>query len=142
MIKTIAFDADDTLWHNERIFISANGKYKKLLSQYHNEDWIEARLDEAEMRNIKHFSYGIKGFALSMIETALELMEGRVKGDEIKDIITYARKMISSPIGVLERVKETMSNATAIWLKQKVIFLIRRQKLLVRDLETSLARSR
>ncbi len=142
MIKTIAFDADDTLWHNERIFISATGKYKKLLSQYHNEDWIEARLDEAEMRNIKHFGYGIKGFTLSMIETALELMEGRVKGDEIKDIITYARKMISSPIEVLERVKETMSNSTAIWLKQKVIFLIRRQKLLVRDLETSLARSR
>ncbi len=108
MIKTIAFDADDTLWHNERIFISAKAKYKRLLSRYHDEDWIEARLDKAEMQNIKHFGYGIKGFTLSMIETAVELTEGRVKGDEIKDIITYAREMMSSPIEFLEGVTETI----------------------------------
>ena len=61
MIKTIAFDADDTLWHNERIFISAKGKYTSLLSKYHDEKWVEDHLDAAEMRNIKHFGYGIKG---------------------------------------------------------------------------------
>jgi len=61
MIKTIAFDADDTLWHNERIFLSAKEKYKRLLAKYHDENWIEERLDKAEMRNIRHFGYGIKG---------------------------------------------------------------------------------
>lgn len=108
MIKTIAFDADDTLWHNERIFLNAKEKYKKLLSKYHDMNWIEERLDAAEMRNIKHFGYGIKGFTLSMVETAVELTEGRVKGNEIQEIITYSREMLASPIEILEGVEETI----------------------------------
>jgi putative hydrolase of the HAD superfamily len=108
MIKTIAFDADDTLWHNERIFLSAKEKYKRLLSKYHDGRWIEERLDEAEMRNIKHFGYGIKGFTLSMIETAVELTEGRVRGHEIREIMAYAREMLAAPIEVLEGVEETI----------------------------------
>ncbi len=108
MIKTIAFDADDTLWHNERIFLNAKEKYKRLLSKYHDGEWVEEHLDEAEMRNIKHFGYGIKGFTLSMIETAVELTEGRVKGSEIKDIIGYAREMLASPIEILDGVWNTI----------------------------------
>ncbi len=110
MIKTIAFDADDTLWHNERIFLSTKEKYKQLLSNYHDEDWIVDRLDAAEMRNIKHFGYGIKGFTLSMVETAVELTEGRVKGFEIQEIITFAREMLASPIEVLDGVEETIKH--------------------------------
>lgn len=108
MIKTIAFDADDTLWHNERIFLSTKEKYKELLSNYHDKDWIEERLDATEMRNIKHFGYGVKGFTLSMIETAVELTEGRVKGNEIQKIITFARQMLASPIEILEGVEKTI----------------------------------
>lgn len=108
MITAIAFDADDTLWHNERIFISAKEKYKRLLANYHDANWIEQRLDETESRNIAHFGYGIKGFTLSMIETAVELTEGRIKGGEIQQIIEYAREMMNSPIEVLEGVRETI----------------------------------
>ncbi len=112
MIKTIAFDADDTLWHNERIFLSTKEKYKKLLSKYHDKNWIEERLDKTEMRNIKHFGYGVKGFTLSMIETAIELTEGRVKGEEINEIIAYSKEMLSSPIEVLEGVEETIKEVS------------------------------
>jgi putative hydrolase of the HAD superfamily len=108
MITTIAFDADDTLWHNERLFISIKDRYKSLLSEYHDGDWIERRLDEAETRNIQHFGYGIKGFTLSMIETACELTEGRVTGDKILEIINFAREMLAAPIDVLEGVRETV----------------------------------
>lgn len=109
MIKTIAFDADDTLWHNERIFLSAKKKYQELLAGYRDHDWIEQRLDEAESRNIQHFGYGIKGFTLSMIETACELTEGRITGSEIREIIGFAREMLESPIEVLDGVHETIS---------------------------------
>lgn len=109
MIETIAFDADDTLWHNERIFISAKEKFTALLANYHEPDWIEARLDETESRNIAHFGYGIKGFTLSMIETAIELTEGRVTGDEITWIIANARQMMTSPIDLLPGVVETVA---------------------------------
>ena len=135
MIKTIAFDADDTLWHNERIFLSAKGKYKKLLSKYHDEPWIEARLDKTEMKNIKHFGYGVKGFTLSMIETAVELTEGRVSGSEIGDIIGYAKEMLASPIEVLDGVRETIEELSVSYR----IMLISKGDLF--DQESKLARS-
>jgi putative hydrolase of the HAD superfamily len=135
MIKTIAFDADDTLWHNERIFLSAKEKYKKLLSNYHDEDWIVERLDAAEMRNIKHFGYGIKGFTLSMVETAVELTEGRVKGSEIQEIVNFSREMLASPIEVLEGVEETVRTLS----EDFHLMIITKGDLF--DQETKLARS-
>jgi putative hydrolase of the HAD superfamily len=108
MIKTIAFDADDTLWHNERIFVDIKDRYKALLGEYHDADWIEQRLDEAETVNIQHFGYGVKGFTLSMIETAIDLTEGRITGNQIKEIIGYAREMLSHPVDLLEGVKDTV----------------------------------
>jgi putative hydrolase of the HAD superfamily len=135
MIKTIAFDADDTLWHNERIFLSAKEKYKKLLSGYHDEDWIVERLDAAEMRNIKHFGYGIKGFTLSMVETAVELTEGRVRGSEIQEIVNFSREMLASPIEVLEGVEETVRTLS----EDFHLMLITKGDLF--DQETKLARS-
>ena len=113
MITTIAFDADDTLWHNERIFLDAKGKYQRLLAAYHDEEWIGERLDEAESRNIKHFGYGIKGFTLSMIETACDLTENRITGKEIQQIITFAREMLASPVELLEGVRETVGELSA-----------------------------
>lgn len=108
MIKTIAFDADDTLWHNERMFVSIKDKYKKLLSAYHDGEWIEKHLDEAETRNIQQFGYGVKGFTLSMIETAIELTEERITAAEIKQIIGFARELLSYPVELLEGVKDTI----------------------------------
>jgi putative hydrolase of the HAD superfamily len=135
MITTIAFDADDTLWHNERIFLDAKGKYQRLLSAYHDESWIGERLDEAETRNIKHFGYGIKGFTLSMIETACELTENRITGREIQQIITFAREMLASPIELLEGVSETIRELS----KQYNLMVITKGDLF--DQEAKLARS-
>jgi len=108
MIRTIAFDADDTLWHNERIFLHAKDRYAKLLERYHAPEWIEERLDATEARNIRHFGYGVKGFTLSMIETAVELTEGRVTGNEVREIIGLARAMLGAPVEILEGVRETV----------------------------------
>lgn len=107
-IEVIAFDADDTLWHNESLFTITQEKYRKLLAKYHNEEWIESRLFDTETRNIQHFGYGIKGFTLSMIETAIELSEGRVTGTEISQIIEFAKEMLKSPIELLDDVLETV----------------------------------
>ncbi len=108
MITDIAFDADDTLWHNERIFIDAKERFKALLARYHSPEWNEQRLDETEAKNIRHFGYGIKGFTLSMIETAIELTDGRVTATEIGEILDTAKTMMASPIETLEGVRETV----------------------------------
>lgn len=105
----IGFDADDTLWHNERLFVEVQATFKQLLAQYHSPEWIEQRLYAAEMRNLPHFGYGIKAFALSMIETAVELTEGRISGHDIQAIIDAAKKMIASEVELLDHVADTVA---------------------------------
>lgn len=108
--KIIAFDADDTLWQNERLYARTQGQFKDLLAHYHSPDWIAERLYETEMRNLPHFGYGIKAFALSMIETAVELTEGRITGHDIQVIIDAARNMLAADIELLDHVAETVAH--------------------------------
>lgn len=107
-VDVIAFDADDTLWHNEPLFTLTKEKFERLLLKYHSQEWVGRKLDETEMRNIEHFGYGIKGFTLSMIETAVELTEGRITGSEIMEIIGFAREMMKHPVELLEGAQETV----------------------------------
>lgn len=104
----IAFDADDTLWHNEGHYTDAQTILKQLLSRYHPPEWVEERLYETEMRNLQHFGYGIKGFALSMVETAIELSEGRISAAEIKTIIDAAKAMLVAEVELLEYAVATL----------------------------------
>lgn len=134
-IEVIAFDADDTLWHNESIFTLTQDKYKKLLAKYHSEEWIESKLYDTETRNIQHFGYGVKGFTLSMIETAIELSEGRISGAEINQIIEYAKEMLKSPTELLEDVEETIFNLS----KTHELMIITKGDLF--DQESKIARS-
>jgi len=130
----IAFDADDTLWHTESIFSEAQEKYKRLLEHYQPEG-IDKRLYEAELENLQHFGYGVKGFTLSMIETAIQLTEGRVKGSEIQEIINFAKKMLQTPIELLPDVEWVIHK-----LAQTIpLMIITKGDLL--DQETKIARS-
>jgi len=109
MFDLIAFDADDTLWHNETLYSKTQDKFKQLLSNYQSAEWIEQALYEREMRNLQYFGYGIKGFALSMIETAIELTQGRISGAEIQEIINFARDMLKAPVQLLEHAEEVIA---------------------------------
>jgi putative hydrolase of the HAD superfamily len=107
-IELLGFDADDTLWHNMPIFRSAEARIAELLSRYHDPEWITRRLDETQIRNLEHFGYGIKGFTLSMIETAIELSEGRITGEEIRQILETAREMLQAPVELMDGVSEAI----------------------------------
>jgi putative hydrolase of the HAD superfamily len=108
MFDIIAFDADDTLWHNEPLFHATQERYRQLLAKYHSPEWIDERLYATEMRNLEHFGYGIKSFALSMIETAIELTEGRISSGEIQQIIEYAKTMLCAEVNLLDHVSEVI----------------------------------
>ena len=86
-LTTIGFDADDTLWHNERFFRLTQERFAALLADYAPPAQLEARLLEAERRNVGHYGFGIKGFVLSMIETAIEVTEERVPAAVIGDAL-------------------------------------------------------
>lgn len=106
---TIAFDADDTLWHNESLFAVTQGKFRELLAPYSDAAQIDKQLFATETRNLAHFGYGIKGFTLSMVETAIELTGGRIGGQEIRQIIEWGRVMLASPVELLPGVEEVVA---------------------------------
>ncbi|NDR57114.1 HAD family hydrolase [Aliiruegeria sabulilitoris] len=100
-LTTIAFDADDTLWHNERFFVLTQDRFAELLADYAPRDHLDERLLEAEKRNIVHYGYGIKGFMLSMIETAIEITEERIPAAAIRQILDMGQEMLRHPIELL-----------------------------------------
>lgn len=113
MFDVIAFDADDTLWHNEPLYRDIQQHVSAMLTQYHEPDWVMQRLYETEIRNLGHYGYGAKGFTLSLIETAIELTEGRISGGEIQQIIELTKAMLRAPIELLDGVRETIEQLSA-----------------------------
>ena len=109
MPPLIAFDADDTLWENEIYFERVIDRFKRLLSPGCDPAWTERELYETEKRNMSHFGYGIKGFTLSMIETALDLTKGAVTGRQIRQILDYGKEMLQMPIEPLPHVEEVLT---------------------------------
>ncbi|QMU29837.1 HAD family hydrolase [Adhaeribacter radiodurans] len=107
-IKVIAFDADDTLWVNEPIFTFTQERFMEVLAPYVDSKILEAKLYEIEIRNLSLFGYGIKGFILSMIETAIELTAGKISGHEVQQIINLGKVMLDHPVEVLPNVQETL----------------------------------
>jgi putative hydrolase of the HAD superfamily len=110
MFDIIAFDADDTLWHNNRIFVETRRKFSHFLAKYQDPESIEDRLNDTELANLQRYGYGVKGFALSMIETAIELTGERITAAEIKDIIKLAWEMQTTPLGLIHGVRETIDH--------------------------------
>jgi len=107
-VEVVGFDADDTLWHNERHYTEAKERFHRILARYHDQEWIEQRLDQTELQNLKRYGYGIKSFTLSMIETAIQMTEGRIIGSDIQEIITLAWEMLGRPMEIFEGVPEML----------------------------------
>jgi len=108
-ITTLGFDADDTLWHNEEIFRLTQDRFAELLSNYAETDHLRERLMEAEERNLGHYGFGVKGFTLSMIETALEVTQNRAPGAIISQLVEAGKDMLAHPIALLPQVAETVT---------------------------------
>lgn len=107
-LTTIGFDADDTLWHNERFFRITQERFAELLADFAPQDHLEDRLLEAEKRNVGHYGFGIKGFVLSMIETAIEVTEEKVPAAVIGELMSAGRDMLEHPIELLPHAREVI----------------------------------
>ncbi|CAA0175024.1 HAD family hydrolase [Tenacibaculum maritimum] len=109
-IKVIAFDADDTLWVNETYFREAERRFAKLLSAYETENKIDQELFKTEIKNLAIYGYGVKGFMLSMVESALELSNYRISQQTIEEILDIGKEMLEKPIELLEGVEEVLQS--------------------------------
>ena len=105
---TVGLDADDTLWHNERFFRMSQARFAEVLADHAEPDHLAQRLEAAERRNLARYGFGIKGFVLSMIETAVEVTEGRVPGEVVGALLAQGREMLAHPIELLPGVAETV----------------------------------
>jgi len=132
---TLGFDADDTLWHNETIFEHVHERYRALLARFHDAATVDRTLFATEMRNLERYGYGVKGFTLSAIETAIALTAGKISADEIQQLIALGQDMLAHPVEVLDGVAETLAHLSG----QYRLLVITKGDL--RDQERKIARS-
>ena len=133
--SVICFDADDTLWHNERAFRLTQERFRELLSGHAAPEDLDSRLLEAERRNLGHYGFGVKAFMLSMIETAIEVTEQRVPASVVAELIAAGREMLEHPIELLPAAREAVEAMAA----DRRLVLITKGDLL--DQERKLAQS-
>jgi putative hydrolase of the HAD superfamily len=131
----IGFDADDTLWHNEVIFEQVHERYRALLAAYHDGPTVDRTLLATELRNLDLYGYGVKGFTLSAIETAIELTSGKIAAQEIQELIEVGRQMLAHPVDLLPGVSETL---LALAATHRLLLITKGD---LRDQERKLAKS-
>lgn len=112
-IDLICLDADDTLWSHESFFQDAARRYRDLLQPFADPLEIEARLSEAEDRNLHIYGYGVKGFTLSMLETALEIAGEALPGRIVQAVLDIGRGLMRHPIAPLPNVEATLPRLAA-----------------------------
>jgi putative hydrolase of the HAD superfamily len=107
-IQVIAFDADDTLWVNEPYFQETERKFCALLEDFLPHHTIMQELFKSEMQTLQLYGYGIKGFVLAMIETALRITENKVSLEVIEKIIQFGKDQMERPIEMLDGMEEAL----------------------------------
>jgi putative hydrolase of the HAD superfamily len=115
MITTVGLDADDTLWHNENVFRLTQERFRDLLAEVAAPEVLDERLADTERRNLRLYGYGVKGFTLSMIETAMELTGNQPPGRVIADILAAGREMLSRPVETLPGVRPVLTELSAAY---------------------------
>jgi len=107
-VRVVGFDGDDTLWHSETRFHMTQAEYRELLHGHVPGAEVDKRLAETEMKNLAIYGYGVKSFTLSMLETAIELTEGRIPSRDLAVILGWGKRMLMEPTELLDHVEETL----------------------------------
>lgn len=107
-VTTLALDGDDTLWHSEALYDVTSRQFADLLAPWLAGRDSDAELLATEQRNLRLFGYGVKGYTLSMIETAIEISGGEVTARELQQVIDWGKGMLAHPVELLDGVRETI----------------------------------
>lgn len=114
-ITVVGLDGDDTLWHSEVYFDKTQRRYVEIVSRYVEDDIdVMAALAEVEHRNLGRYGYGIKGFVLSMVETAIDLTGGAISAFEIDELMAAGRAMLEHPVDLLDGVESAVTELSDV----------------------------
>jgi putative hydrolase of the HAD superfamily len=112
-LKIIAFDADDTLWGNEHYFRETEQKFFDLFQNYLPQHTLARELFKTEIDNLRLYGYGIKGFVLSMIETAIRISDGKIPASAIDKVLSLGKDLLEKPVEILDGVEEVLTKLKA-----------------------------
>lgn len=107
-IKVIAFDADDTLWVNEPYFLETETKFCQMMEAYLPQHTVAKELFKTEIDNLHIYGYGIKGYILSMIETAIRISGNTMSVEAVGKIMDYGKEMLTKPVELIDEVEDTL----------------------------------
>lgn len=109
MFEMIAFDADDTLWYNEHLYVLNRDNFIELIRPFTTHENIGEILDQTEINNLRYYGYGIKSFILSMVETAVSLTKGQISGDAVQAILNFGKEMRDHPVKLYDGVLDVLT---------------------------------
>lgn len=114
MIEVIALDGDDTLWHSEHLFVDTQDRFRSLVRPHVDIDdaTLDERLLEVERRNLPLFGYGVKAFTLSLVETAIEVTDGRIPGRDLQAVLDLGKVLMDHPVDLLDGVRAAVDALT------------------------------
>ncbi|HYH19490.1 MAG TPA: HAD family hydrolase [Azospirillum sp.] len=112
-VDTIGFDGDDTLWHNESLFSMTQDRFRALLAHAVDPADLDRRLLDTERANLRFYGYGIKGFVLSMIETAIDITDAQVDPRALRSLVDFGKAMLEHPVDLLDGVAEVVERLSS-----------------------------
>ena len=107
--ELVAFDADDTLWHNESVYLMGRERAAEIVARYGQADAFEEHVDEVEVGNLRYYGYGVMSFILSAIEAAIDVTEGEIAAGDIEELIALSKEMLTHKVQLFDGVEETLS---------------------------------
>jgi len=116
-VHVVGIDGDDTLWHNEERYENAQQRLAEIVARHAEVPDLDDRLLAVERRNLGLFGYGVKGFTLSMIETAVEVTGGEISGPEVQELIELGRRMLEMPVLLLDGAEEAVDRLARAGLR-------------------------
>jgi len=111
-LDLIAFDGDDTLWHNERSYRDGRERFRQVLAGAGvvlSVEEIDECVNRTELANLEYYGYGVSSFVLSLIETAIDLTDGRIAGDDLRGMIELAKHMLTEDVELFAGAREVLT---------------------------------
>ena len=107
--ELVAFDADDTLWHNESVYLTGRERAAEIVARYGQAAAFEKHLDEVEVGNLRYYGYGVMSFILSAIEAAIDVTGGEIAAGDIKELIALSKEMLTHEVQLFDGAEEALS---------------------------------
>jgi putative hydrolase of the HAD superfamily len=117
-LDVIAFDADDTLWHNERSYRDGRDRFCRVLAAagvHLDSDAVQEHVNRTELANLPYYGYGVSSFALSLMETAIDLSGGRITGGDLREILDLAKGMLTEQIELFPQTQAVLTHLAAAY---------------------------